>query len=92
MQHLEELLSEAAQKKELNPRRRAFLVAEAVYYNTGEMCPLKDVVKLARQFKLRIILDESLSIGVCNFKLLSSRHKLKPLFIVHKTDKHVWQE
>ncbi|XP_073946754.1 serine palmitoyltransferase subunit I [Choristoneura fumiferana] len=64
MEHLEELLSEAAKKKELNPRRRAFLVAEAVYYNTGEMCPLKDLVKLARKFKLRIILDESLSIGV----------------------------
>ncbi|XP_053607001.1 serine palmitoyltransferase 1 [Plodia interpunctella] len=64
MGHLEELLSEAAQRKELNPKRRAFLVAEAVYFNTGEMCPLKRLVELARKYKLRIMLDESLSIGV----------------------------
>ncbi|XP_049874251.1 serine palmitoyltransferase 1 [Pectinophora gossypiella] len=62
--HLEELLSEAAKKKELNPKRRAFLVTEAIFFNTGEMCPLKRMVKLARQYKLRIILDESLTIGV----------------------------
>ncbi|CAK1585888.1 unnamed protein product [Parnassius mnemosyne] len=61
---LERLLTEAAQKRELNPKRRAFLVVEAIYYNTGEMCPLKQLVELARRFKLRIILDESLSIGV----------------------------
>ncbi|XP_037971886.2 serine palmitoyltransferase 1 [Plutella xylostella] len=64
MENLEEMLSAATRKKELNPRRRAFLVAEAIYYNTGEMCPLKRIVELARKYKLRIILDESLSIGV----------------------------
>ncbi|XP_075978919.1 serine palmitoyltransferase subunit I [Anticarsia gemmatalis] len=62
--HLEELLAEAARKKELHPRRRAFLIAEAIYFNTGEMCPLKRLVQLARKYKLRIILDESLTIGV----------------------------
>ncbi|XP_026762497.1 serine palmitoyltransferase 1 [Galleria mellonella] len=64
MDHLEELLSEALKKKELNPRRRAFVIAEAIYMNTGEMCPLKRLVELARRYKLRIMLDESLSIGV----------------------------
>lgn len=71
MEHLEELLSDGTNKKELNPRRRAFLIVEAIYLNTGEMCPLKRVVELARKYKLRIILDESLSIGVsfvCNSK------------------------
>ncbi|KAI5637515.1 aminotransferase class I and II domain-containing protein [Phthorimaea operculella] len=62
--HLEELLSQAAKKKELNPKRRAFLVTEAIFYNTGEMCPLKRIVQLARKYKLRIILDESMTIGV----------------------------
>ncbi|XP_068618392.1 serine palmitoyltransferase 1 [Battus philenor] len=61
---LERLLEEASQKKQLNPKRRAFLVVEAIYFNTGEMCPLKQVVELARRYKLRIILDESLTIGV----------------------------
>ncbi|XP_063535712.1 serine palmitoyltransferase 1 [Cydia strobilella] len=64
MQHLEALLTEAKEKKQLSARRRAFLVTEAVFFNTGEMCPLQEVVALARKFKLRIILDESLSIGV----------------------------
>lgn len=71
MEHLEELLIEASKKKELNQKRRVFLVVEAIYFNTGEMCPLKQVVALARQYRIRIILDESLSIGVClKFKLL----------------------
>ncbi|CAB3220307.1 unnamed protein product [Arctia plantaginis] len=61
---LEKMLAEALSKKELNPRRRAFLVIESIYYNTGEMCPLKRLVQLARQYKLRILLDESLTIGV----------------------------
>ncbi|XP_072947386.1 serine palmitoyltransferase 1 [Epargyreus clarus] len=64
MDDLERQLQAAANKKELNPKRRAFLVAEAIYFNTGEMCPLKRLVELARRFKLRIILDESLTIGV----------------------------
>ncbi|KOB76249.1 Serine palmitoyltransferase 1, partial [Operophtera brumata] len=64
MTDLERQLSEAAKKKELNPRRRAFIIAEGIYYNTGEMCPLRQLVKLARQYKLRIMLDESLTIGV----------------------------
>ncbi|KAJ8713730.1 hypothetical protein PYW07_014100 [Mythimna separata] len=64
MDDLEEMLAEAQRKRELNPRRRAFLIAEAIYFNTGEVCPLKRFVQLARKYKLRIILDESLSIGV----------------------------
>ncbi|XP_050351734.1 serine palmitoyltransferase 1 [Nymphalis io] len=64
MNDLERLLEEAATKKELNPKRRAFLIAEAIYFNTGKMCPLRKLVELARRFKLRIILDESLTIGV----------------------------
>lgn len=32
--------------------------------NTGNICPLKELVELRKQYKLRFILDESLSIGV----------------------------
>lgn len=64
MEHLEELITEASKKKELNQKRRVFLIVEAIYFNTGEMCPLQQVVSLARKYKIRIILDESLSIGV----------------------------
>lgn len=31
--------------------------------NTGEMCPLPEIVELRRRFKLRLILDESISFG-----------------------------
>ncbi|CAH0730059.1 unnamed protein product, partial [Brenthis ino] len=64
MSDLERLLEQALQKKELNPKRRAFLIAEAIYFNTGKMCPLRKLVELARRYKLRIMLDESLTIGV----------------------------
>ncbi|XP_052741644.1 serine palmitoyltransferase 1 [Bicyclus anynana] len=63
MKDLERKLEMAAFQKDLNPQRRAFLIAEAIYYNTGTMCPLRKLVELARRYKLRIILDESLSIG-----------------------------
>ncbi|XP_032520382.2 serine palmitoyltransferase 1 [Danaus plexippus] len=64
MKDLERLLEEGVQKKELHPKRRAFLVVEAIYFNSGKMCPLRKAVELARRYKLRIMLDESLSIGV----------------------------
>lgn len=64
MKHLEEVLSAALKKRELNPKRRAFLIVEAIYLNTGEMVPLRRLIELANQFKIRIILDESLTIGV----------------------------
>lgn len=31
--------------------------------NTGEMCPLPKLVELRQRFKLRFILDESISFG-----------------------------
>lgn len=31
--------------------------------NTGEMCPLPKLVELRQRFKLRLILDESVSFG-----------------------------
>lgn len=71
MADLEHQLAEAAKKKELKPNRRAFIIAEGIYFNTGEMCPLKELVKLARQYKLRIMLDESLTIGV---RILANNH------------------
>lgn len=44
-------------------RQRRFLIAEAIYLNSGEMCPLPRLVQLRQQHKLRFILDESLSFG-----------------------------
>ena len=50
-----------------NPKKaaatRKFLVVEGIYLNTGEICPLPELVKLRKKFKLRLFLEESLSFG-----------------------------
>lgn len=42
---------------------RRFIIVEAIYMNTGEMCPLPEIVELRKLYKLRLILDESVSFG-----------------------------
>lgn len=50
-----------------NPKKaaksRRFIVAEAIYMNTGDICPLNELVELRKKYKLRLILDESISFG-----------------------------
>lgn len=50
-----------------NPKKaakiRRFIIVEAIYMNTGEMCPLAEIIELRRRYKLRLILDESVSFG-----------------------------
>lgn len=46
----------------LNAQRR-FLVTEALFKNSGRVCPLDKLFKLKEQFKYRVILDESFSFG-----------------------------
>lgn len=42
---------------------RRFIICEAIYLNTGEMCPLQEIIELRKSYKLRLILDESVSFG-----------------------------
>lgn len=42
---------------------RRFIIVEAIYMNTGEICPLSEIVELRKRYKLRLILDESVSFG-----------------------------
>lgn len=68
MEDLERLLKEQAVEDKRNPKKaartRRFLVAEAIYMNTGEVCPLPQLVELRKRYKLRMFLDESISFGV----------------------------
>jgi len=41
-----------------------FLIIEGIYGNTGDIVPLKEVMKLKQSYPFRIILDESWSFGV----------------------------
>ena len=43
---------------------RKFLVAEGIYYNSGDLAPLPRLVEFRNKYKVPIILDESFSFGV----------------------------
>lgn len=64
---LERLLEVQDKIDRKNPKKalkiRRFIIVEAIYMNTGEMCPLPEIVELRKRYKLRLILDESVSFG-----------------------------
>ncbi|XP_023167349.2 serine palmitoyltransferase 1 [Drosophila hydei] len=64
---LEQLLVQQDKRDQMNPKKaqktRRFLVAEGIYINTGELCPLPELVELRKKYKLRLFLDESVSFG-----------------------------
>lgn len=65
---LERLLKEQEVEDQKNPRKarvtRRFIVVEGLYMNTGDICPLPELVKLKYKYKVRIFVEESLSFGV----------------------------
>uniref|UniRef100_A0A2P2IBK8 Serine palmitoyltransferase 1 n=1 Tax=Hirondellea gigas TaxID=1518452 RepID=A0A2P2IBK8_9CRUS len=67
-EHLKELLEQQARDDKQDPKKasatRRFLVTEGLYFNTGDICPLPELVAFRRQYKLRFFLDESCSFGV----------------------------
>ena len=67
MKDLERLL-EAQQMKEIKDVKnskvvRKFLVVEGVYMNSGDICPLPEIVELKIKYKVRLFVDESISFG-----------------------------
>ncbi|ORX57142.1 hypothetical protein BCR36DRAFT_580552 [Piromyces finnis] len=66
MNDLEELLESIHinDKKKGTKITRRFIVTEAIFYNTGELCNLEKIIELKYKYKYRLILDESLSLGV----------------------------
>lgn len=67
MRDLENKLKDQQKLDFKNPKKaaktRRFLIAEGIYVNTGEMCPLRELVELRSKYKLRLILDEGISFG-----------------------------
>jgi len=66
MNDLEEILQsiQANDKKKGAKITRRFIVTEAIFYNTGELCDIEKIIELKFKYKYRLILDESLSFGV----------------------------
>uniref|UniRef100_A0A158Q7R6 Serine palmitoyltransferase 1 n=1 Tax=Elaeophora elaphi TaxID=1147741 RepID=A0A158Q7R6_9BILA len=48
----------------LASKTRRFMVVEGLYMNSGDLCPLPELMALKWKYKVRIFIDESLSIGV----------------------------
>ncbi|CAM9258223.1 unnamed protein product [Phaeothamnion confervicola] len=44
--------------------QRRFIVVEGLYRNHGDVCPLPELVKLKSEYKYRLVVDESMSVGV----------------------------
>jgi serine palmitoyltransferase len=67
MADLERLLLEQAELDKKNPKKaqvtRRFLVVEGIYMNSGDICPLPELVELRKKYKLRIFIDECVSFG-----------------------------
>lgn len=67
MRDLEKKLQEQAKADQKNPKKaaktRRFLIVEGIFMNTGEMCPLRELVQLRAKYKLRLFLDETVSFG-----------------------------
>ncbi|RKP27202.1 serine palmitoyltransferase 1 [Syncephalis pseudoplumigaleata] len=66
MADLERVLKEvdAEERKKKRPLTRRFIIAEGLSQNYGDIAPLPDLIRLKKQYKYRLILDESLSVGV----------------------------
>jgi serine palmitoyltransferase len=68
MAHLEQLLEEQMKLDKKNPAKekvtRKFIVAEALYMNHGDLCPLPKLVEFRNKYRTPIFLEESMSFGV----------------------------
>ncbi|PRW20998.1 long chain base biosynthesis 1-like [Chlorella sorokiniana] len=66
LQDLERLLKqqEAADRRHRKPLNRRFIVVEGIYANTGELAPLDGIKELKERYKYRLIVDESVALGV----------------------------
>lgn len=44
--------------------QRRFIIVEALYSTSGDFAPMVDIIRLKNEYKFRLILDESNSMGV----------------------------
>lgn len=56
------VLKELAESHKKSNKRK-YLILEDIYFNTGKLCPLPKFLEIAKQFKLRVVLEVSISLG-----------------------------
>lgn len=59
MSHLEEILSQ------LPNRLETLILVESVYSMDGDMCPIRNLLDIAKRYEGLVVVDEAHSIGVC---------------------------
>lgn len=66
MEDLERLMVivEEDRLKNRLPITRQFVITEGIFQNSGQICPLPALIELKCKFKYRLIVEESLSLGV----------------------------
>lgn len=64
--------------------QRRFLIVEGLYKNTGQICPLNEIVKLKHQYHYRLMIDESYSFGTLgkHGKGCMELYNVKPMYDV----------
>lgn len=61
---LAQIVQESHQKHGKKKELRFFLIIESIYAKTGTICPLRELIEVAKQHKMRVFMDESRSFGV----------------------------
>lgn len=49
-------------------KRKAFLIVEGIYTNTGKICNLPKLIDIRIKYKIRIFIDETISFGILGKK------------------------
>lgn len=64
MRSLEEQLQEVVAKDGYSKPHRRFVLTEGLFSNTGEICPLPQILELCHKYKFRLLLEDSHGFGV----------------------------
>lgn len=62
--------------KFVEKKKRNFIVTEGIFRNTGKILNLPEIVRIKKKYKLRLILDESLSIPLLHQKGISGYYNM----------------
>ncbi|GMP41021.1 hypothetical protein CsSME_00011269 [Camellia sinensis var. sinensis] len=64
MESLQSTLEKVTVENKRAKKLRRYIVAEAVYQNSGQIAPLDEIIRLKEKYHFRVLLDESNSFGV----------------------------
>ena len=111
MEDLESLMQQVAdddiksRKRNAEGMQRRFVIVEGLYRNTGDLCPLPEIVALKERYCYRLVLDESLSFGtmggtgrgkstpsLISFFLSNRNIPIPYVFLTIRGDRALWCE